>query len=415
MPRNSLIFRFHRHSRYSAAALLGAVEVDPLLNEWDIYTPEGVPDSLVTDCIASGETVIAHSVMSTQLKRIRREVKYIRQTFGDRVTIIGGGPHASANPRSLLDEGFDYVVVGEGEMAFPKLLWHLATDREPDSIAGVVGPDSETYPIPKDLDHIDLDQYPPFALNMNVVGPIEVTRGCPFGCKFCSTPFLSGGIVRHRSIEAVKHWLTRAVDERGFSRAWLLSPNALSYGGRGRSVERRELERLLSGCTSINGLDELFFGSFPSEVRPEFVDRPVLEMMRQYVANETLQIGLQSGSDRVLRISNRHHTVQQGVDAARIALDCGFRAHVDIIFGLPGERKEDLDLSLKTYNELIDMGAMLHGHVFMPLPGSAFENEEPGALDAETKGILGELSRKGLMTGSWCNQEQLGEDLAIGQ
>ncbi|TFF68629.1 TIGR04013 family B12-binding domain/radical SAM domain-containing protein [Candidatus Thorarchaeota archaeon] len=412
LRRNSLIFRFHRQSRYSVAALLGAIETDSRLKDWDLYAPEEVSPSFVADCIEQGETVIAHSVMSTQVDRVREEVAESKKTFGDKVTIIGGGAHASARPQDLLDSGFDYVVVGEGERALPQLLYDISTHQDPTSAEGVVGPESDSYPIPRVLDRVDLNEYPPFALNMNVVGPIEVTRGCPFGCKFCATPFLSGGVVRHRSVEMVKYWLTRAVDESGFRRAWLLSPNALCYGGRGRRVERDALESLLSECSSIEGLDGLFFGSFPSEVRPEFVDRAVLDMMRRYVTNETLQIGLQSGSDRVLRVSNRRHTVQQGIDAARTALDCGFRPHVDIIFGLPGEKREDLDLSLQVCEELVDMGALLHGHVFMPLPGSAVGNEAPGTLDPDTRGALGELSRKGLMTGSWCRQEKLGKELA---
>jgi B12-binding domain/radical SAM domain protein len=386
--------------------------LDSRLEDWEIHTPDGISLSLVADCIEKGRTVVAHSVMSTQLDRIRGEVADIRKTFGDRTVIIGGGAHASASPQSLLDSEFDYIVVGEGERTLPELLWYLANGRNPTSIDGVVGQDSEIFPVPKELDRVELDRYPPFALDMNVVGPIEVTRGCPFRCKFCSTPFLTGGVVRHRSVETIKYWLSRAVNERGFDRAWLLSPNALCYGGRGRRVERDALERLLHECNAIDGLEELFFGSFPSEVRPDFVNRSVLEMMRENVSNKTLQIGVQSGSDRVLRICNRHHSVQQGIDAARIALDCGFRAHVDIIFGLPGEKQRDLSLSLKVCEELIDMGAILHGHVFMPLPGSAFENEEPGTLDTETRGILGEFSRKGVMTGAWCNQEQLSEELA---
>ena len=144
------------------------------------------------------------------------------------------------------------------------------------------------------------------------MGPIEITRGCPYSCKFCCTPFLTGGRVRHRSIESVVEWLQRAVEMSGFKRTWFLSPNALSYGGHGRTVESDRIESLLKAVTSVKGLEEVFFGSFPSEVRPEFVSTPILEMMKGYVANKTLQIGLQSGSNRILKIINRHHTVEDG-------------------------------------------------------------------------------------------------------
>lgn len=218
--------------------------------------------------------------------------------------------------------------------------------------------------------------------------------------------------MRHRSVDKVVAWLTRAVNTSGFERTWFLSPNALSYGGRGRSVESDKLELLLRQTTSIDGLREVFFGSFPSEVRPEFVTKDVLEMMRQYVANDTLQIGLQSSSDRVLKLANRHHSVEDGLKAIHDALDCGFIPHVDMIFGLPGETPEERHASIELCQELHNMGAKIHGHVFMPLPGSAFENERAGCLDPVSRSMLGELSRKGVMTGAWSAQERLAKELA---
>jgi radical SAM superfamily enzyme YgiQ (UPF0313 family) len=172
------------------------------------------------------------------------------------------------------------------------------------------------------------------------------------------------------------------------------------------------IESLLKAVTSVEGLEEVFFGSFPSEVRPEFVSKPILEMMKSYVANKTLQIGLQSGSNRVLKIINRHHSVEEGMNAIRTALDCGFVPHVDMIFGLPGETKEEMHESVELCYSLAEMGAKTHGHVFMPLPGSAFENKPPGRLDQDSRRRLGELSRKKLLTGSWSTQEILAENLS---
>jgi radical SAM superfamily enzyme YgiQ (UPF0313 family) len=202
-----------------------------------------------------------------------------------------------------------------------------------------------------------------------------------------------------------------AVQKRGFRRTWFLSPNALCYGGNGRRPNLERLEALLRETTAIEGLEEVFFGAFPSEVRAEFVTADALRMMRHYVANKSIQIGLQSGSNRVLKAINRHHTVEQGLDAVRTAIECGFVPHVDMIFGLPGESPEDLKVSIETCHLLTEMGALIHGHMFMPLPGSDFEAVSPSRLGQQAKHELGELSRKGLMTGSWVHQEMLGKSL----
>jgi B12-binding domain/radical SAM domain protein len=408
----TLIFSTHSSSRYSVAALIGAVEMHPRLLDLQVEAPLELSNADVARASERGDVVIAHSVMSTQLDRVYDEVKRIRSKFGEAVKFIGGGAHASVRPKDLLDHGFDYVVIGEGEQAFPELLLGLMEGNDPLTIEGVVGRTSTEIPKPRDLPMVNLDAYAPFALGKNIVGPIEVTRGCPFTCKFCATPYLTGGRVRHRSVETVIHWLERAVTERGFERTWFLSPNALCYGGRGRQAVPEGLEELLRGATSVEGLKEVFFGSFPSEVRPEFVTGQLLEMLRGYVANKTLQIGLQTSSDRLLKRINRHHTVAEGMYAITAALDSGFIPHIDMIFGLPGETIEERHASIEMCYSLIERGAKIHGHVFMPLPGSAYEDMPPGRLDTESRRLLGELSRRKAMTGSWGAQEKWAEELS---
>jgi len=407
----SLLFSTHSSSRYSVAAIIGALEIDPRLLDFEIRAPTTLTNEDILKSVKKGVTIIAHSVMSTQTKRIFGEVGRIREKFGEKVIIVGGGPHASARPKDLISNGFDYAVIGEGENTFPELIEALLSGKDPLIIPGVVGRASESWPKPRQIPVVDLDDYPPFALGMNIVGPIEVTRGCPFQCKFCCTPFLTGCKVRHRSVASVIKWLTSAVEKSGFTRTWFLSPNALSYGGKGMRAEPEKLETLLRESTKIEGLNEVFFGSFPSEVRPEFVTQPILEMLRSYVANTSVQIGLQSSSDRLLSLTNRHHTVEQGMRAIRIALDSGFVPHVDMIFGLPGETKKELHDSIELCYTLVEMGAKTHGHVFMPLPGSAYEEMPPGKLDPESRRRLGELSRRKEMTGAWSTQEELAEFL----
>ncbi len=410
---HSLAFRFIPQTRYSVAALLGALEVDPRLTSLKIrlLSSRHISLDVVAELARTGPVTVAYSVMSTQRDFVIHEVERLRTRFNRSIILVAGGPHASAHPHDLIDAGFDYVVVGEGERVLPELMARLMNGEEVESIPGVVSQTSESHPTPRELPCIQLDDYPPFALGINVVGPIEVTRGCPFRCKFCATPFLTGGRVRHRSADNVAYWIQQAVTRRGFERVWFLSPNALSYGSHGRTVELERLEELLKKSTSVTSLKGVFFGTFPSEVRPDFVSKRTLEVMRHYVANKTLQIGIQSGSERILEVTNRHHTVREGLEAVNTALDCGFVPHVDIIFGLPYEQMEDRRKTLDLCQTLIDTGAKIHGHVFMPLPGSEFEYMPPGHLDAETRAILGDLARRGLMTGAWMNQERLGMKL----
>ncbi|MHA2005469.1 MAG: cobalamin-dependent protein, partial [Candidatus Thorarchaeota archaeon] len=115
MEPHHLIFRAHSSTRYSVAALLGSIETDHRLTELDVSAPLELSDTAIQRAIDRGRVVIAQSVMSTQIDRVFRETRKIRNRFGDSVILVGGGPHASARPRELLDAGFDFVVIGEGE------------------------------------------------------------------------------------------------------------------------------------------------------------------------------------------------------------------------------------------------------------------------------------------------------------
>ena len=102
---HTLIFRAHSASRYSLAALVGVVETDHRLTELAIEAPLDLSMKTIQNSVTKGPTILAHSVMSTQTDRVYQEVGEVRKRFNDSVTIIGGGPHASARPLELLENG----------------------------------------------------------------------------------------------------------------------------------------------------------------------------------------------------------------------------------------------------------------------------------------------------------------------
>lgn len=215
MTTHTLILDAHTSSRYSIAALLGAIEIDRRLLDLNVEVPTRLSENMVKRLLRRGPVILAYSVMSTQIERVYCEIRRLRERFGNSLILVGGGPHASARPSDLLENGFDLAIVGEGERAFPDLLNRLVLGDDPSEIEGVVGKQTDHIPTPRELSRVNLDDYPPFAIGRGFVGPVEVTRGCPFACKFCCTPFLTGGRVRHRSVGRIVHWLEQAVARSG--------------------------------------------------------------------------------------------------------------------------------------------------------------------------------------------------------
>lgn len=300
----------------------------------------------------------------------------------DCITIVGG-PHASACYREVAEYA-DYVVVGEGEYTLPALLSAIEEGRNPPpGVATAAGytPARHT---------VLLDGYPPFSA---VKGFIEITRGCPFSCGYCQTPRLFGRCMRHRSIDEISRYAARFRDIR------FVTPNAFAYGSDGVHLRLDRVERLLQ---SLDG--RIYLGTFPGEVRPECISQQSIDLIRDYCANTRLHFGAQSGSDRVLRLLHRGHTVEDVVRAVDLCRENGLVPVVDFIFGLPFESDDDQRATLELV-QMVTRAGKAHIHHLMPLPGTPLQDARPRPLLPRVEKVLGKLALDGRITGSWMDHE----------
>jgi B12-binding domain/radical SAM domain protein len=191
-----------------------------------------------------------------------------------------------------------------------------------------------------------------------------------------------------------------------------LTPSALSYGAAAGEVRLDAVEALLAAVREEAGASRrIFFGTFPSELRPEHVSREALAVTARWADNRQLLIGAQSGSDRLLAAMRRGHGVAEVVRAMELARQAGFAPLVDFIVGLPGETRDDLEATRRLMERLAREGARVHAHAFLPLPGTPFRGEAPGRIDAATSELLDRLASRGHAYGQWRRQVQLGEEL----
>jgi len=175
------------------------------------------------------------------------------------------------------------------------------------------------------------------------------------------------------------------------------SPNALAYGSDGLRPRLEKVELLLKTLSELGR--PIYFGTFPSEVRPDFVSERSLELITTYCTNRTLSIGGQSGSDRVLRSINRGHCVHDIEMACELCIDHEVVPNVDLILCLPGESEEDQMLTVELAEQIVRMGGRVRAHRFMPLPGTPLESQEPSPLLREAELRLGRLALAGKLKG----------------
>ena len=401
---------YARPNRHSFNALAGALETDEVCGSFQVFFADdekGLVQALKTALASRRLAAAALSFATAQCAGMRKLMSRLRAAFSSRVIFIAGGPHPSAEPAACLRMGFDVVVRGEGEAAFIELLKTIAKGGDYRPVNGLAFTDGEgqchmTPPRPA----IELDRYPSFSARYEKIGPVEITRGCPFACRFCQTTHLLGAQPRHRSIGSINSHLA-LMRRRGMCDVRFVTPNAFSYGSPdGRALNYEALHELLAAMRATLGREgRLFFGTFPSEARPEHVTEKTLKLVRDFASNDNLVIGAQSGSQRMLDACHRGHSVADIERAVALTLQAGLKANVDFILGLPGETDDDTAQTLGLIRRLITLGAKIHAHTFMPLPQTGFAFEQPSPISERLLKLLHTLIPAGGVYGQWQAQK----------
>jgi anaerobic magnesium-protoporphyrin IX monomethyl ester cyclase len=260
--------------------------------------------------------------------------------------VIYGGPDPSTAPEKYLKRGFgDYVVMGEGEKTAVELLQALdrgETTRGIKGLAFLTGDGSMTITTPRELEQ-DLNSIPLPARDLvdnerykevwradhgYALTSIMTTRGCPYGCFFCSEKLVFGRRYTLRSAENVLAELIQVVRQLGYDRVWFAD-----------DIFPLRKERTLQICEEI--LDNRLIFSWSCLARADLVDEEALASMKR-AGCEIVFFGVESGSQRMLDAMNRMMTIEQIVAGIGAAKRVGLKVHAFMMVGFPGENYESL-------------------------------------------------------------------------
>ncbi|APR87369.1 Hypothetical protein A7982_12718 [Minicystis rosea] len=413
------VFIVH-HARTGMVALnviTAAVGSDPRTAAVPIRfakTREDVAAAIDEAVAAGARPVVGWSFYSTDFPGAAEAIAWVKDRTRDHEVLhIAGGVHATAEPLATLRAGFDLCAIAEGEATAISIFTALLEGTDPRRVRGTAHLDEAGKLVSRGPgDRAGLDAYPAFNLAHRKFNAVEITRGCVYACKFCQTPYVFKARFRHRSVANVRDHVA-VLRREGLPYVRFVTPTALSYGSEDESVNLDAVEALLAGVREAYGPEgRIYFGTFPSEVRPEHVTEASLAILERYVDNDNLVIGAQSGSQRVLDATLRGHTVEDVVRAVRLSVSAGFQPNVDFLLGLPGETAEDRAASMRLAEHLVTLGARIHSHAFMPLPGTPLRDAKPEEIDPEAALWMARLESRGAMYGQWRQQVIAAADLA---
>ena len=255
-------------------------------------------------------------------------------------TIVMGGGHATFCYEDILIEGspVDIVVRGEAESTLLELVARVSSEAEWKSISGLAfrrnGSITVT-PTRKNLEDLDHLPLPARYLDKSVGLELELqsefivtTRGCPSTCYFCSSPDFWGRRVRFRSPDAI-------VEEIQYIR----HKYGLIYFSIRDDTFTADRNRVLKFCSLLQKHEVNILWNCQSRVTA--IDEEMLIEMKR-AGCECIQLGVESGSPRILQQLGKNITPAQIEHACELIREIGINLSIYLISDVPGETGDDI-------------------------------------------------------------------------
>jgi tRNA-2-methylthio-N6-dimethylallyladenosine synthase len=174
-----------------------------------------------------------------------------------------------------------------------------------------------------------------------VRGYITIMQGCDNYCAYCIVPYVRGR-ERSRDVKGILAEIEQLSAE-GFKEVMFLGQNVNSFFDRTTDTN---FSGLLRKAAEIPGIERVrFMTSHPKDLTDELID----SIASTVKVCKHIHLPLQSGSDRILKIMNRHYTSDwylSRVKKIREAMPGG-AVTTDILLGFPGETDEDFQQTLE--------------------------------------------------------------------
>ncbi|MCI8610112.1 MAG: tRNA (N(6)-L-threonylcarbamoyladenosine(37)-C(2))-methylthiotransferase MtaB [Firmicutes bacterium] len=180
---------------------------------------------------------------------------------------------------------------------------------------------------------------------------IKIQEGCNRFCAYCLIPFARGQVRSRKPEEIVEE--ARTLINAGFKELILTGINTALYGTEdGFSWPKAQEEDDINGIQLIIKRINQLEGDFRirlSSLEPTVIDADYVKRLLPYEKLcPHLHLSIQSGSNRILKLMNRHYDRQEYLQIVKTLkdFDPGYGITTDIIVGFPGETEEDFQDSL---------------------------------------------------------------------
>lgn len=261
--------------------------------------------------------------------------------------VVWGGIHPTIQPESTVaHELVDYVVAGEGEVTFAKLVRSLAAGRHGEGIPGVwwkedgrprCGGVRERFVVLDELPEIpyhlvDLRRYVKPSARGDTLN-LYTSRGCPYRCTFCYNEAVNARRWRAFSAERCLRDVRRILAD-------FPSVRHLQFWDDSFFTSLRRARELAEGLAELS--PAVTWSALGAHVRDvSRMDDDYLATLRRSGCKEVL-IGVESGSDRIREAIGKDFELEELFEANLRLRAFGITPTYTFLSGIPGEDDGDL-------------------------------------------------------------------------
>ena len=305
-------------------------EFDAMVAEGTVNEP---PEALLERITQAQPEVLGISCAIWNITYVAKLLPRIREALPGCVIVLGG-PEVSYRAEDAL-AGYphaDYLIAGEGELPFARLLDALCGLRGLDEVPGLCRRSAEGLVIREPHVHETMQPSPYSLAYFSALGGriayLETSRGCPYSCAFC----LSGRGEKLRSVSL----------ERAFGEILLLANSGtrtVKVVDRTFNADKARAFAILRFIADHAGLDIPDGVTFHFELAGDLLDDAALSLIASAPAGLfQFEIGLQSMDEGTLRKVRRRTDMAYLIQQVGKLIACGqAHVHLDLIAGLPGE------------------------------------------------------------------------------
>ena len=272
-----------------------------------------------------------------RIRKRLRELRAVQQRHPQlRIGILGCMAERLQSQLMVEEENVSFVV---GPDAYRQLPSILARVRE----QGVKAAETE---LSTTETYADIE---PVRLGSNGISAyISIMRGCQNYCAYCVVPYTRGR-ERSRDPETIVAE-ARSLFEQGYKEVTLLGQNVNSYRWKTEG-EEVGFPELMARVAEISPMMRVRFATS----HPKDLSDSLLEVMVKYDnICKCIHLPVQSGSDRILKLMNRHYDSAWYLDRIaairRYMPDCSITT--DVIAGFCTETEEEHQMTLEMFRKV---------------------------------------------------------------